>query len=267
MLGGGWGGSFIAIRGGGRHGHGCGGGVRCPGRRVLRRWCSSGASSCGCLASWTTKECASVEWLGVAWRLQAEEGSGRPWRVDELHGDGVEAARHGAGGGELLEFTREGWTGASTLVLPTRGHGGAVCCAARRLAIALLADGGVSGDAWRQEKRGREGGLAEQRGRGEDDRTATSRSGGTDGWVFDSGDQYADHARSGIDAYISAHCSKSSVVLIVVRQMQNAATLPTRVFQNSKFVLWENLKILYCSKLKWMFWKGKKKEFGLKCFS
>ena len=44
--------------------------------------------------------------------------------------------------------------------------------------------------------------------------------------------------------------------------MQNAATLLTKVFQNSKLVLCKILEKQYWSILKWMFWKGKKMSLG-----
>ena len=151
------------------------------------------------------EDCAPVERLGVAWRLRAEGRLWRPRRVDGRRGDGVAAVRRVAGGGS-------GWRGAPR----THRGGGArsararaadtrpqqpLCCAARRLAAARLANGGVSGDAWRQGKRGRAGGPGWARGEAKGGCTATGgtrrRRSARCSTVVTSGHHCAEHARSG----------------------------------------------------------------------
>ena len=157
-------GSLLIARGGGggRHGHGHGvpemwrSGLGVVGVASVRR-------RAGGVDVLDDEDCAPVERLGVAWHLQAEGRLWRPRRVDGRRGDGVAAVCRVAGGGS-------GWRGAPR----THRGGGArsararaadtrpqqpLCCAARRLAAARLANGGVSGDAWRQGKRGRAGRL------------------------------------------------------------------------------------------------------------
>ena len=58
--------------------------------------------------------------------------------------------------------------------------------------------------------------------------------GGADGTVRPEVITTLGMARSDIDPYLPAHCSKSSVVLISVRKIANAATFPTSVSPNSK---------------------------------